>query len=119
MKMIFEVISTARSTMSIIYPKERAPWPLRTYFIFRLNQIEDYGNPIFIVVADKTLVGCDCIGVDYSIGLFRDFCCSSERISNFFIAGKLQGHLGIFSPGWFELFLLRMGLFLSVIFWAN
>ena len=85
--------------MPIIYPKERASGPFLTDFVWRLDEVEDDGNPVFVVVADEALVGGDGVGVDYSVWLFRDFCGSSERVEDFFVVSELQLELVVFSFG--------------------
>ena len=56
-KLITEEISTARSSMTIIDSEEGALWPL---FILRaigwLHYVEDYGDSIFIVSPDDSLM---------------------------------------------------------------
>ena len=56
-KLITEEIGTSRSSMAIIDTEKGALWP---YLILRairwLHYVEDYGDPIFIVPPDDTLM---------------------------------------------------------------
>ena len=67
--MIFQIVSTHASTMSIIDSEERAFWPSRSIFILRSSHVEDDWNSILIIVSLDTLMGIRRVACDQTMGL--------------------------------------------------
>ena len=59
--------------MSIIDSKERTSGPVGGLFELRLNDIENYGNPIFIVISYYPLVSVRSIRYNNSISFTSKF----------------------------------------------
>ena len=64
--------------MAIIYSEKGADWPRLSLLchwtfltLFRLHDIEDDRNPVFVVVTDETLMGVGGIPSNHSISLYR------------------------------------------------
>jgi len=47
--------------MTVINSKITAFWPVLMLSVLWLYYVEDNGNSVFVVVADKTLIGISCI----------------------------------------------------------
>ena len=53
--------------MPIVYSKERAPRPFIDLLELWLDNVENYGNSILIIVPDDALMSVSCIRGDHSI----------------------------------------------------
>jgi hypothetical protein len=75
MQVISEVVSTCRASMSIKHSEEANLRPLNidVGLILWLENIQNDGNPIFIIVSDDTLVGVSCIRLNNSTFLLTCF----------------------------------------------
>ena len=69
MKLISEVVGTCSSSMAVVDCEERASWPLIYILKLWLDDIQDNGNSIFIVVSDDSLVSVCTITAHDSIFL--------------------------------------------------
>ena len=49
-KIVPEKLSACTSSVTIVDTEERASWPSFVFSMFRLNNVEDYRNSVFIVV---------------------------------------------------------------------
>ena len=67
--MIFQIVSTHASTMSVINSEERAFWPSRSIFVLWPSHIEDYRNSILIIVSLDTLMSIRRVACDKTMGL--------------------------------------------------
>lgn len=74
MKMIFQIVRTCASTMSIVDSKEAAFRPGRWVFLLRSGHVQDNGNSIFIVIPLNTLMSIGRITCDQAMGLGGIFC---------------------------------------------
>lgn len=50
MKIISEKLGTRTSTVTIVNTEERASWPCFVLSMFRLHNVEDYRNSVFVIV---------------------------------------------------------------------
>ena len=77
-KLITEEIGTSRSSMAIIDSEEGALWPLFILrAIGRLHYVEDYGDPVFIVPPDDTLMCIHSIASNAAMSTDGTFCTRS------------------------------------------
>jgi hypothetical protein len=53
--------------MTIIDCEERASWPVVNLFKFRLNNIQNYADSVFIIVSYHALMCVSGIGDNYSV----------------------------------------------------
>ena len=66
-KLVPQEVCTLRPAMTIVDCEERTPWPVINLLKLGLNDVENDGYSIFIVVPDHALVRVRCIGYDNTI----------------------------------------------------
>ena len=69
MKMVFQIVCTSASTMSIVDGKEAAFWPSCWVFLLRSGHVQNDGNSIFIVISLDALMRVCRITCDQAVGL--------------------------------------------------
>jgi hypothetical protein len=60
-QLIPEIVRTGRPTMPVIDPEEGATWPVGGVLELGLNDIQDDGDAVLVIVPDNTLMGIRCI----------------------------------------------------------
>jgi hypothetical protein len=60
--------------MPIIDSEEGATWPVRGVLELGLNDIKDYGDTVFVIVPDNTLMSVRCIRGYYTVALAGILC---------------------------------------------
>lgn len=68
MKVIPEKISAIHASMSVEYPKISWFFPISDVFGF--GEVEDDGNSVFVVLADRSLVGGGGVGTNGAMSIF-------------------------------------------------
>ena len=71
-EVVSQIISAVVSSVTIINREERAAWPMvgvDVQSLFGRKQVCNYGDSIFVVVANKTLVGIGCISSHHPCAL--------------------------------------------------
>ena len=76
--------------MPIVDAEKGTLGPFFVLSIWRLEDVENYRDPVFVVAPDNTLVGISCIGYYYSISLNRALCWLVVRDDDFM--GGLERH---------------------------
>ena len=105
MEVVTEEVRARDSAVAVVDAEEGALWPLLLVPAGRLHDIQDYRNPILIVVPHDALVGIGAIALDNSIpfarGLWRLMIrhLAWELVSDkLFSEGSLASLLGFHCP---------------------
>jgi hypothetical protein len=69
MEVVSEKISASGSSMTIIDPKETALGPIFILSLLGLQDVQDNGDPILVIVPHEPLVSVCCIRSDHPIPL--------------------------------------------------
>lgn len=67
MELVSQEVSTLGTSMTVIDCEEAAPRPEIDLLKFWLNNVEDDGNPVFIVAPHHSLMGVGGVGYNYSV----------------------------------------------------
>lgn len=69
MQLVSEVVSTGRPSMPIVDPEEGAPRPVLRVLELGLDDVQDDGHAVLVVVTDDALVGVRRVGGHHSVSL--------------------------------------------------
>ncbi len=72
-QVVAKKLSTSTAAVTVIDPEERAGWPRFVLAVLRLDDVEDDGDSVLVVVAHQSLVRIRCVGPYNSVSLVRAF----------------------------------------------